>query len=85
MLNGQGSGKPLDADLVPTNTPLAVGEPFVTSGLQGALFPAGIPVAKVVSSKTGATASQESVVLQPAADLAHLRYVSVLLSYGPSP
>jgi len=85
VLNGQGSGKPLDADLVPTNTPLAVGEPFVTSGLQGALFPAGIPVATVVSAKTGATASQESVALQPAADLAHLRYVSVLLSYGPSP
>jgi cell shape-determining protein MreC len=40
-------------------------------------------VARVVSTTNGATASQESVALQPWADLSHLRYVSVLL-YGPS-
>jgi rod shape-determining protein MreC len=85
VLTGQGSGKPLDADLVRTNTPLGVGQIFTTSGLQGANFPAGIPVATVVSSKTGASASQESVALQPLADLAHLRYVSVLLSFGAVP
>jgi rod shape-determining protein MreC len=83
VLTGEGSGKPLAADLIPTNTPLTPGEQFTTSGLQGAVFPGGIPVATVVSAKTGATASQESVTLQPLADLAHLRYVSVIL-YGPS-
>lgn len=85
VLTGEGSGKPLDADLVPTNAPLAAGDVFTTSGLQGANFPGGIPVASVVSAKSGANASQKSVVLQPVADLAHLRYVSVLLSFGPSP
>ncbi len=79
VLTGEGSGKPLAADLVPSNTPLTPGEVFTTSGLQGAIFPAGIPVASVVSAKTGANASQESVTLQPLADLAHLRYVSVVL------
>jgi rod shape-determining protein MreC len=83
VLAGQGSGKPLSADFVESNTPLTDGEEFVTSGLQGAVFPAGIPVAKVVSSKNKANSSQESVTLQPLADLAHLRYVSVVL-YGPS-
>jgi rod shape-determining protein MreC len=83
VLNGTGSGKPLSADLVPANTPLTNGEVFVTSGLQGALFPMGIPVARVVSSHTGDSASQESVSLQPEADLPHLRYVSVVL-WGPS-
>ena len=83
VLTGEGSGKPLAADLIPTNTPLTPGEQFTTSGLQGAIFPGGIPVATVVSATTGATASQESVTLQPLADLAHLRYVSVIL-YGPS-
>ena len=84
VLGGTGAGKPLSADLVPSNTPLTDGEVFTTSGLQGALFPAGIPVARVVSSHTGDTASQESVSLQPEADLTHLRYVSVIL-WGPSP
>ncbi|HEY4927676.1 MAG TPA: rod shape-determining protein MreC [Acidimicrobiales bacterium] len=83
VVDGTGAGMPLSADLVPSNTALTNGEVFVTSGLQGALFPAGIPVARVVASHTGDTASQESVSLQPEADLPHLRYVSVVL-WGPS-
>jgi rod shape-determining protein MreC len=83
VLDGTGSGKPLSAELVPSNTPLSTGEVFSTSGLQGALFPPGIPVAQVASTSTGDTASQETVTLQPLADLAHLRYVSVIL-WGPS-
>ncbi len=83
VLNGQGSGKPLSAGLVPNNTPLPVGEVFTTSGLEGASYPAGIPVAKVVASKTGVTASEESVTLEPLADLSHLSYVAVVL-WGPS-
>jgi len=83
VVNGTGPDKPLSADLVPSNTPLTNGEVFVTSGLQGALFPQGIPVARVVSSHTGDTASQESVSLVPESDLNHLRYVSVVL-WGPT-
>lgn len=82
VLDGQGAGKTLSADLVPSNTPLAKGEVFVTSGLQGLEFPAGIPVATVASAHTGTNSSQESVTLQPTADLEHLRYVDVLL-WGP--
>jgi rod shape-determining protein MreC len=84
VLTGQGWGKPLAADLVHPNTPLTPGEQFTTSGLQGAIYPGGIPVATVVSARTGTNASQESVTLQPLADLAHLRYVSVILWTPPS-
>ena len=83
ILTGTGAGKPLSADLVPSNTPLTNGEVFTTSGLQGALYPPGIPVAGVVAARTGSTASQESVSLEPLADIAHLRYVTVVL-WGPS-
>ena len=83
VLDGTGAGKPLSAELVPSNTPLANGDVFVTSDLQGALFPPGIPVARVVASHTGDSASQETVSLQPESDLAHLRYVTVVL-WGPS-
>jgi rod shape-determining protein MreC len=79
VLTGEGSGKPLSADLVLPNTPLARGDQFVTSGLQGAIYPGGIPVAVVTSARTGTNASQESVTLEPLADLTHLRYVSVVL------
>jgi rod shape-determining protein MreC len=79
VLQGQGAGKPLTASLVPANTPLARADVFFTSGLQGAIYPAGIPVAQVVAARNGLTTSQETVNLQPVADLAHLRYVAVLL------
>lgn len=84
VLTGQGWGKPLAASLVRPNTPLTIGEQFTTSGLQGAVYPGGIPVATVVSARTGTNASQESVTLQPVADLTHLRYVSVVLWTPPS-
>lgn len=84
VLTGAGSGKPLAADLIGPNTPLRPGQEFVTSGLQGAVYPGGIPVASVVSAKTHTNASQESVSLQPLADLAHLRYVAVILWTAPS-
>jgi rod shape-determining protein MreC len=83
VVSGHGAGKPLTAGLIPTNTSLKVGQRFVTSGLPNADFPGGIPVARVVATVNGTTANQESVTLEPEADLAHLRYVSVL-EYGPS-
>ncbi len=81
--NGQGAGKPLDVNLVPAGTPLQRGELFETSGLNGASFPASIPVGTVLAARTGLTASQETVTLRPLANLTRLRYVSVIL-WGPS-
>lgn len=82
VLDGQGAGKPLSAQLIPSNTPLTKGEQFYTSGLQGAVYPGGIPVATVASARSGTNSTQESVELRPTADLEHLRYVEVLL-WGP--
>jgi rod shape-determining protein MreC len=82
VLDGQGAGKPLSADFVFNGTHVTPGEVFTTSGLEGAIFPAGIPVATVIASKTGVAASTESVTLQPVVDLGRLRYVSVVL-WGP--
>jgi rod shape-determining protein MreC len=83
VVNGQGAGKPLVAQYIPSNTPLPSGPAFVTSGLQGAIFPPGLPVAQVISSKNGSSANNETVSLEPVADFAHLRYVSVLI-WGPA-
>ena len=85
VLNGTGAGKPLSADLVPSNTPLTDGEVFTTSGLQGALFPPGIPVARVVvvpHRRHGLRRRASACSRWPTC--AHLRYVSVVL-WGPSP
>ncbi len=81
-LLGQGAGRPLSADLVPSSAILRDGEVFTTSGLQGAAYPAGIPVARVIRTASNSAATQQSVTLVPTADLRDLRYVLVLL-WGP--
>jgi cell shape-determining protein MreC len=49
-----------------------------TSSLDAAAFPPGIPVARVRSFHTPAGASQESIKVDPAADLSKLAYVDVV-------
>lgn len=84
IVDGQGPGNDMTADLVPPHTPVHRGEILFTSGLQAAAFPMGIPVARVTSFHTGAGASQESITLAPVADLSQLSYVDVVL-WSPAP
>ena len=49
-----------------------------TSSLDAAAFPPGIPVATVRTFHTAAGASQETIKVDPAADLGQLAYVDVV-------
>ncbi len=68
----------MTADLVAPHTPLHKGDVMFTSSLDAAAFPPGIPVATVRSFHTAAGASQESIKVDPAADLGQLAYVDVV-------
>jgi rod shape-determining protein MreC len=78
IVDGQGPSSSMTADLVPPHTALTKGEPMYTSGLDAASFPSGIPVATVRTFHTSAGASQESIEVDPAADLSQLAYVDVV-------
>jgi rod shape-determining protein MreC len=78
IVDGQGPSNSMTADLVAPRTPLHKGEPMFTSSLDAAAFPAGIPVATVQSFHTAAGASQETIHVDPAADLSQLAYVDVV-------
>lgn len=84
IVDGQGPGDPMTADLVPPHTPLHRGEVMYTSGLDAAAFPSGIPVATVQSFHTASGASQETIQVDPKADLGELAYVDVV-QWVPSP
>lgn len=84
IVDGQGPSTSMTADLVPPNTPLHKGEHMFTSSLDAAAFPAGIPVAKVRSFHTAAGASQETIEVDPVADLSQLAYVDVV-QWVPTP
>jgi rod shape-determining protein MreC len=78
IVDGQGPSSSMTADLVAPHTPLHKGEVMFSSSLQAAAFPPGIPVATVLSFHTAAGASQETIHVDPAADLSQLAYVDVV-------
>ncbi len=84
LVDGQGSDEGMTADLVPPGTVLQHGEVLFTSGLQAASFPPGIPVATVKAFHTSAGASQESISVDPSANLNQLAYVRVI-QWEPAP
>jgi rod shape-determining protein MreC len=83
IVDGQGPGNSMTADLVKPHTPVHKGEVMYTSGLQAASYPPGIPVATVQSFHTASGASQETIKVDPAANLSQLHYVDVV-QWAPS-
>jgi len=75
---GEGPGEDLSVQFIEPGTEVEKGELAVTSGLQGAAFPADIPVGHVVSATTRAGELSQDVTLAPAADLGRLELVRVL-------
>ncbi len=84
VVDGQGATNSMTADLVAPHTPVQKGETMFTSGLSGGSYPKGIPVATVVSFHTASGASQETIKVDPAANLSQLAYVNVV-QWAPSP
>jgi rod shape-determining protein MreC len=78
VATGTGPSAPLRVDLADPKTPLKVGEVLFTSGLQGGLYPTGIPVGKVRSVKLSTGGLQQDVTLDPVVDLSRLEFVKVL-------
>lgn len=84
VADGNGPGSPLDLRLIDPDTAVTVAEVVVTSGLQQSLYPAGIPVAKVVMAKSMPGALSQDVTAAPVVDLRRLSFVRVL-QWGPRP
>jgi cell shape-determining protein MreC len=66
------------------HTPLRKGQTMYTSGLDAATYPPGIPVATVRTFHTSAGASQETIGVDPAANLGQLAYVDVVQWVPPA-
>lgn len=75
---GGGLGRSLSGDLVDIDSAVKVGETAVTSGLDGSIFPPGIPVATVTSSTAGRQDLRRDVELKPTVDFRKLDNVAVL-------
>jgi rod shape-determining protein MreC len=79
LVEGSGAGRPLVVHYVAPGTPLRRGELLTTSGLPGALFPPGVPVARVSSWSSTPSSTEEQVTAAPVVDLSDLQYVDVMV------
>ena len=75
---GEGPGRDLSLLFVEPGTEVERDELVVTSGLEGAAFPADVPVAHVVEAATRPGELSQDVSVRPAADLGRLELVRVL-------
>ena len=78
LLVGQGVSDRLAVQLVDPGTVLRQKQVVYTSGMQGEIFPPGLPVGEVAVAYTAPGALEEHVELNPMVDLSSLNYVSVL-------
>lgn len=79
IIGGRGVNNGLGASSVPLATTLRPGTLLSTDGLQGGLYPPGLPVARVAAITLTPGAATYDVSLRPSADLRHLLYVDVVL------
>ncbi len=75
---GEGPGRDLSLLFVEPGTKVERDELVVTSGLEGAAFPADVPVGHVVGATTRPGELSQDVHVRPAADLGRLELVRVL-------
>jgi rod shape-determining protein MreC len=78
LTQGTGIGKPLVVNYVIPGPPLRKGDILTTSGLQGAVYPPLIPVARVTKVSSTASSTQQAVTAVPVSNLTQLDYVDVL-------
>ena len=79
LISGRGVNNGLGATAISLTTSISPGTLFATDGLNGGLYPPGLPVAKVAKVTLTPGAATYNLTLIPTADLRHLAYVDVVL------
>lgn len=79
LISGEGLNNPLSVSGISNTVAVGVGGLLSTDGLQGGLFPPGLPVGRVSKLLINPGASSYSVSLTPTANLNNLSYVDVVL------
>jgi rod shape-determining protein MreC len=84
VAQGQGQGNPLQLQDVSETSSTHRGAPVVTSGLDTAAYPSGIPVGTVASVRHSGGSLTSQVLVTPVVNLSVLQYVAVLQWLAPA-
>ena len=77
MLNGRAGSNLLRLEVAPDVT-VKRGDLLFTSGLEGSVFPANIPVGRVVSVKKEPGAIEQTILVRPLVDVGRASFVRAL-------
>ena len=83
IVRGKGAGVPLVFDYVGVNADAEEGDTVVTSGYDGGIFPAGIPIGSIVDVSGDARQASKEIEVEPYVDFTTLDFVQVLVESGP--
>lgn len=83
IVRGRGAGVPLVFDYVGVNADAEEGDTVVTSGYDGGIFPAGIPIGSIVDVSGDARQASKDIEVEPYVDFTTLDLVQVLVESGP--
>lgn len=75
---GRPGSSTMDLQLIDTSVPVKQGDLVVTAGLQGAAYPAGIPVARVSAVSKSPEDVRQRIELTPLEDVSKVQFVQVL-------
>lgn len=78
VANGRSGSDLLRLDFVAPEVEVKRGELVFTSGLENGVYPANIPVGKVVSVKKAPGALEQTIMVKPLVDVGRLSFVRVL-------
>jgi rod shape-determining protein MreC len=86
IAQGEGAGRTMSVGFVDVGSDVKRGDLAVTSGLEGGsdLYPASIPVGRIVKARKVSGELQQHVEIRPLADVAHLRFVKILTVTRPN-
>lgn len=82
VAKGRSGSALMRVDFVAPDTTVKKGEFIVTSGLQNAAYPSGLPVGKVASVKRSAANLDQTIYALPLVDMRRIQFVRVLLWTG---
>ncbi|HYO61345.1 MAG TPA: rod shape-determining protein MreC [Actinomycetota bacterium] len=83
LVHGKGAGEPLTFEYVSVNADAEEGDRVVTSGYDGGIFPAGIPIGFIVDVGGDDRQAAKEIEVEPYVDFTTLDYVQVLVESGP--
>ena len=81
-ITGNGSDRPLSLEFTGKDPHIVEGDLVVTSGYDGGIFPASIPIGTIEDIDIEGAALSPDVEVEPVVDFRDLRFVQVLLDTG---